>query len=92
MAILTEDVPRSHVATANIAVDDTPACTGVEALDPDVRIVEVSMDENDDLVVAVEYLMQAQDRYGAEYSDGGSTGKSDDPRPEGDGLNFPEQR
>ncbi|MBV9013432.1 MAG: hypothetical protein JO272_15575 [Pseudonocardiales bacterium] len=51
------------------------------------------MDENDDdLVVAVEHLTQVQDRYDAEYSDGGSTGKSDGPRPEGDGLNFPEQR
>lgn len=92
MAILTEEVPRPHVATANTAVDDTPACSGVEVLDPDVRIVEVSMDENDDLVVAVEYLMQAQDRSDAEYSDGGSTGKSDGPRPEGDGLNFSEQQ
>lgn len=46
------------------------------------------MDENDDLVIAVEYLTQVQDRYDAEHSDGGSTGKSDGPG--GDGLNFPD--
>jgi hypothetical protein len=33
------------------------------------------MDENDDLVIAVEHLTQVQDRYDAEHSDGGSTGK-----------------
>lgn len=40
MAILTEDVPRPHVAIINIDVGDTPTCIGVDALDLDVRIVE----------------------------------------------------
>ncbi|WP_200931378.1 hypothetical protein [Frankia sp. R43] len=42
----------------------------------------------DDLVVAVEALTQIQDRYDAEHSDGGGTGRSDGGG--GDGLNLPE--
>lgn len=46
------------------------------------------MQPTDDLVVAVETLTAIQDRYDAEHSDGGSTGRSDGGG--GDGLNFPE--
>lgn len=45
--------------------------------------------DDDDLVLAVENLSQVQDRYDAEHSDGGSTGRSDGGS--GDGLNFPEE-
>ncbi len=50
--------------------------------------VENGMDEHDELIVTVESLIQVQDRYDAEHSDGGSTGRSDGSG--GDGLNFPE--
>ena len=47
------------------------------------------MHPDDELVVAVENLAQIQDRYDAEHSDGGSTGRSDGGS--GDGLNYPEE-
>lgn len=46
------------------------------------------MQFSDDLVVMVETLANVQDRYDAEHSDGGSTGRSDGGS--GDGLNHPE--
>ncbi|MGH8901844.1 MAG: hypothetical protein ACRDYA_09205 [Egibacteraceae bacterium] len=46
------------------------------------------MDEPDEFIVAVENLIRVQERYDAEHSDGGSTGRSDGSG--GDGLNFPE--
>lgn len=50
--------------------------------------MDTPMDTPDEILVAVEELTQVQDRYDAEHSDGGSTGKSDGPG--GDGLNFPQ--
>ncbi|WP_165036489.1 hypothetical protein [Candidatus Protofrankia californiensis] len=47
------------------------------------------MNPEAELVVAVDTLTQIQDRYDAEHSDGGSTGRSDGGS--GDGLNFPEE-